>query len=463
MQLKPHGLNRVSSSPSNDLITRRSFLQNAAVGVAGAASIAHAPFINTNAAPDQEIRIALLGCGGRGTGAVLDALQAETKVSYPRDAFHTEDAIEGTKVAAKNVRVLALADVFPDRLAGCRHQLSRLGVDVPNDCCFVGFDSYMKVMEMPEVNYVIMATPPHFRPAHLRAAVEAGKHVFLEKPVAVDGAGVRSVIESGEMAKAKKLAIGAGTMRRRENGSRELVHRIKEGAIGEIIACEAIWSSDELWYVKREPGWSDMEYQMRNWLYYTWLSGDFIVEQFVHNMDIINWVLGAHPKRAFAMGGRQARVAPHFGNIYDHFTIEYQYPNGIRCFAMDRHTNGSAGRIEEVFLGVKGLGRFGLFGGWGIYPREGTVWRFRDPNNNPYQLEHAELIESIRTGQPINEAKQLAESTLTVIMGRESAYSGQFVEWEDALNSQQDLTPPKYELGTVPVAPVPIPGQYKLS
>lgn len=448
---------------SHDPITRRTFLRNAAVGAASAAAMAQAPFVNANAAPDQEIRVAVIGCGGRGTGAALDALQAGTNVVYTRDAFHTEDAAEGAQASAKNVRVVALADLFPDRLASCRHQLSRLGIKIPDSCCFVGFDSFRKVMEMPEVNYVILATPPHFRPGHMRAAVEAGKHVFIEKPVAVDGAGVRSVIESGEMAKRKNLAVGAGTMRRRENGSRELARRIKEGAIGDIIACEAIWSSGELWYVKREPAWSDMEYQMRNWLYYTWLSGDFIVEQFVHNMDLINWVLGAHPVRAFAMGGRQARVAAQFGHIYDHFAVEYLYSNGIRCFAMDRHTDGSAGLVEELFLGAKGVARFGLFGGWNLSPREGSPWRFRGPNNSPYQLEHAELIESIRTGEPINEARQLAESTLTVIMGRESAYSGQFVEWEDALNSKQDLTPAKYEFGPMPFPPVPIPGKYQLT
>jgi predicted dehydrogenase len=462
MKSNSRRLNAWSNSDSNDMLSRRRFLQNTAAGVAGAAAIAHAPFVIKGAAPDLEIRIGLIGCGGRGTGAVLDALQAETKVLYPKDDYHTEGPKEGASVAAHNVRVVALADVFPDRLAASRHHMAQLGVNVQDHCCFTGFDSYRKIMEMEEVNYVISATPPHFRPLHLRAAVEAGKHVFLEKPVAVDAVGVRSVIDSGEIARKKGLAIGAGTMRRRENGSRELARRIREGAIGEIIACEAIWSSGELWHVDRQPAWSDMEYQVRNWLYYTWLSGDFIVEQFVHNMDIINWVLGAHPNRAFAMGGRQARVDPKFGHIYDHFAIEYQYPNGIRCFAMDRHTNGSAGRIEEVFLGAKGIGRFGLFGGWGIYPKEGTLWKFREPNNNPYQQEHSELIDSIRAGAPINEARQLAESTLTVIMGRESAYSGQVVEWEDAMNSKQDLSPASYALGPLPVPPVPVPGQYQL-
>ncbi|NIO01261.1 MAG: gfo/Idh/MocA family oxidoreductase, partial [Candidatus Latescibacteria bacterium] len=209
--------------------------------------------------------------------------------------------------------------------------------------------------------------------------------------------------------------------------------------IGDIIACEAIWSGGELWSVKRQPSWTDMEDQLRNWLYYTWLSGDFIVEQFVHNLDIINWVLGEHPVRAFAMGGRQVRTDSRFGNIYDHFTVEYQYASGVRCFAMDRQTNGCANRVEEVFLGTKGMARFGLFRGWGINLKSGKKWRFSGPRNNPYHQEHQDLINSIRSVQPINEARQLAESTLTAIMGREATYSGQIIEWEDALNSKQDL------------------------
>ena len=445
--------------------SRRQFLKNSCSGITVASTVAVGfPYIATShAASDLPIRIGVVGCGGRGTGAALDALQAATEGVYPMDTYHTEDAAEGARAAARGVQIVALADVFQDRLERCRQQLQKVGMPVSKDRCFIGFDAYEKVMNLPDVNYVILATPPNFRPAHLRAAVEAGKHAFVEKPVAVDATGVRSVIESGEIARKKSLAIGAGTMRRRENGSCETTRHVQEGMIGDIIACEAIWSGGELWSVKRQPSWTDMEDQLRNWLYYTWLSGDFIVEQFVHNLDVINWVLGEHPVRAFAMGGRQVRTDSRFGNIYDHFAVEYQYASGVRCFAMDRQTNGCANRVEEVFLGTKGMARFGLFRGWGINLKSGKQWRFSGPRNNPYHQEHQDLINSIRSGRPINEARQLAESTLTAIMGREATYSGQSIEWEDAMNSTQDLRPPTYEFGPLPVREVPMPGKHKFS
>jgi predicted dehydrogenase len=443
-------------------ISRRRFLKHSATAASMAALVAGLQAKAYTAGSDA-IKIGLIGCGGRGTGAALDALLAATEVIYPTDTYHTENAAEGARVAVRGVHIVALADVFKDRLDQCREQLHKVGMPVSEDRCFIGFNAYKEVMKLPDVNYVILATPPNFRPIHLRAAVEAGKHTFLEKPVAVDAIGVRSIIKSGEIARRKGLAIGAGTMRRRENGSCETTRYIQEGEIGDIVACEAIWSGGELWSVKRQPSWTDMEDQLRNWLYYTWLSGDFIVEQFVHNLDIINWVLGEHPVRAFAMGGRQVRTDPRFGNIYDHFTVEYQFANGVRCFAMDRQTNGCASRVEEEFLGTKGIARFGLFRGWGIDYKNGKRWRFSGPRNSPYHQEHEDLINSIRSGQPINEARQIAESTLTAIMGREATYSGQIIEWDDALNSKQDLTPSKYELGPVPIRPVPMPGKYKFS
>jgi predicted dehydrogenase len=417
----------------------------------------------TRAVADSAIRIGVIGCGGRGTGAALDALGAATEVRYPTTGYHTENPAPGAQVTRRNVEILALADMFPDRLDHCRQQLERVGVSVRKDLCFTGFDAYKRIMELAEVNYLILATPPFFRPAHLRAAVEAGKHAFVEKPVAVDPAGVRSILDSGEIARRKGLTIGAGTMRRRENGSRELLRRIRDGAIGEIIACEAIWSGGELWSIDRQPHWSDMENQLRNWLYYNWLSGDFIVEQFVHNLDMINWAVGEHPIRAFGLGGRQVRTDPRFGNIYDHFGVEYQYANGVRCFALDRHTNGGEGRVEEVILGSRGMARIGLFGPWSIHPREGRPWRYREPSNNPYHQSHAEFVQSIREGRALNETREIAESTLTAIMGRESAYSAQSIEWEDALHATQDLSPAKLELGPLPVAPVPVPGRYRLT
>lgn len=451
-----------TSRTKKEGITRRQFIKHSATA-ASITALSAGLQAKAYAAGTEAIKIGLIGCGGRGTGAALDALRAATQVTYPMDTYHTEDAVEGARAAARGVHIVALADAFKDRLEHCRRQLQKVGMPVSEDRCFIGFDAYEKVMQLSDVNYVILATPPNFRPIHLRAAVEAGKHTFVEKPAAVDATGVRSVIESGEIARRKGLAIGAGTMRRRETGSCETKRLIKDGMIGDIIACEAIWSGGELWSINRQPSWTDMEDQLRNWLYYTWLSGDFIVEQFVHNLDIINWVLGEHPLRAFAMGGRQVRTEPRFGNIYDHFTVEYQFSNGVRCFAMDRQTNGCANRVEEVFLGTKGMGRFGLFRGWGIDFKSGKKWRFSGPRNNPYHQEHEDLINSIRSGQPINEAKQIAESTLTAIIGREATYSGQIIEWEDALNSKQDLTPTKYEFGPKPIRPVPMPGKYKTS
>jgi len=439
----------MSSPPS-----RREFLQ---------ASACLPLVLSSPPPPDDEIRIGLVGCGGRGTGAALDALRAATRVIYPRDTYHTEDAAEGAKAQARGVRVVALADMFPDRLRRCRQQMERVGQAVPEDRCFTGFDAYKRVMDLKDVNYVIHATPPHFRPAHLRAAVEAGKHSFLEKPVAVDPAGVRSVLESGEMARARNLGIGAGTMRRRMSGAVETTRRIREGMIGEIIACEAIWSGGELWSVRRQDSWSDMEDQLRNWLYYTWLSGDFIVEQFVHNIDLLLWVVGEPPSRAFATGGRQVRTDPRFGHIYDHFAVEYVFPGGVRGFAIDRQMDGTASRVEEIFLGTKGVARYGLFDGWEIRLHNGETWRPQVPRNNPYHQEHEDLIRSIREGKPLNEARQLAESTLAAIMGRESAYSGQPVTWEAAMKSKLDLSPPKYEMGPLPTPPVPVPGKYRLS
>ena len=453
----------VHTDLSQKISSRRQFLKDSCSGITVAATVAASiPYIaSSHAASDVPIRIGVIGCGGRGTGAALDALQAATEVIYPTDNYHTEDAVEGAHATAQGVKIVALADVFQDRLEHCRRQLQKVGMVVSEDRCFIGFNAYEEVMRLPEVNYVLLATPPFFRPAHLLAAVEAGKHAFLEKPVAVDATGVRSVIDSGEIAKQKGLTIGAGTMRRRENGSRETIKRIHDGAIGELIACEAIWSGGELWSVDRQPDWTDMEYQLRNWLYYTWLSGDFIVEQFVHNLDVINWGVGEHPIHAFGLGGRQVRTDPKFGNIYDHFGVEFQYANGVRCFALDRHTNGADSRVEEVFLGAKGMARIGLFGPWSIRPKGGRQWRYRESNNNPYHQEHAEFIASIREGRAINEARQVAESTLTAIMGRETAYSGKMLEWDDALNSKQDLSPTKLELGPMPTPPVAMPGRYK--
>jgi len=446
----------------NSHVSRRKFIKKSGIGLATTAVAFNAPYVITaHAAPDDPIKIGLVGCGGRGTGAALDAVNAATNVIYPDSGYHTEDAKEGALATAKNVEILALADVFEDRLNGCKQQLKKVGIEVPEENCFVGFDAYKKVIDISDINYVILATPPHFRPIQLRAAVDAGKNVFMEKPVAVDAAGVRSVIESGEIAKQKGLTIGSGTQRRRDNAFRELVQRVHDGEIGDITSAVGRWMGGELWYIAPEEGWTDMEKQLRNWNYYNWLSGDIYVEQFIHSIDLQNWVMQSPPTKAVGMGGREVRTDPNlYGNIFDHFAIQYEYPNGATLFCLDRQTNGCTNYVDDEIIGSKGRANFS-YRRTGLTTKDGDRWRFRGDRNNPYQVEHNELIEAIRLGKPINEAKQTAESTLTAIMGREAAYSGQEITWEMAMKAKQDFTLPKYEFGKLETASVPVPGKYR--
>jgi predicted dehydrogenase len=450
---KPTPIANKTSMP----VSRRRFLKHSSVALASAAALSDFPFVRTaRAAPDDPIRIGLIGCGGRGTGAVADAFGAATTVVYPQAGYHTEDLAADANLANKNISVIALADVFPDRLNRCREQLSKLKITIPEAMCFTGFDAHKQLLAVPDVNYVILATPPHFRPIHLKAAIVAGKNVFMEKPAAVDGPGVKMVLEAGELAKQKGLGIVAGTQRRHMRGYRETIKRLHDGEIGEIVYGRAYWNGGTIWVIERQSGWSDMEWQLRNWNYFTWLSGDHIVEQHVHNLDIINWVLNDHPIRATALGGRQARPGAAQGHIYDHFAVEYEYANGARMFSQCRQMDGCDGKVAEAVVGVKGTSNCANF----IKGNDGKLWRFRDQEVNGYQQEHQDLIASIRAGVPLNEAKAIAESTLTGIMGRESAYSGRTVEWDALLNSNLKLGPPKYEFGSLPFPEVAIPGKY---
>ena len=446
-----------TSTKTSVPVSRRHFLQHTSVAVASAAALSDLPWVLTaHAAPDDPIRIGLIGCGGRGTGAAADALGAATNVVYPQAGYHTEDVKADAALASKNVKVIALADVFPDRLNSCREQLARLKLTIPQEMCFTGFDAYKQLLAVPEVNYVILATPPHFRPMQLKAAIEAGKNVFMEKPVAVDGPGAKLVIEAGELAKQKGLGIAAGTQRRHMRGYNETIQRLHDGAIGEILYGRAYWNGGTIWVVDRQAGWTDMEWQLRNWNYFTWLSGDHIVEQHVHNLDIINWALHDHPIKALALGGRQARPGPSQGHIYDHFAVEFEYANGARMFSQCRQMDGCDGMVGEAVVGAKGSSNCSNY----IKANDGKLWRFREQDANPYQQEHKDLIASIRAGAPLNEARAVAESTLTAIMGRESAYSGRTVEWDALLNSSAKLGPPKYEFGSLPFPEVAIPGKY---
>jgi predicted dehydrogenase len=384
------------------------------------------------------IKVGVIGCGDRGTGAAIDCLMADP-----------------------GVEIVALGDLVPDRIESALKRLTGKYPDrikVPADRRFTGFDNYLGVCSVPDVNLIITAAPPGFRPMHLKAIVGAGKHVFMEKPVAVDPVGVRSVIASSDLAKQKGLAIVAGTQRRHQTRYLEMMKRVHDGQIGEITAAQCYWNMGDLWVKQREPGMSEMEWQCRNWLYFTWLSGDHIVEQHVHNIDVVNWAIGSMPKNIMGMGGRQVRVAPEYGNIYDHFAVEFEYGDGVRVSSMCRQTKGCAERVEERIVGTKGVA---LSAG---EIRGEKPWKFDAREANPYVQEHVNLIASIRNGQPLNEGRQIAESTMCAILGRMSAYTGRAMSWEWAMNaSMLDLSPAQYAFGPNPVDPVAIPGTTPLT
>jgi predicted dehydrogenase len=351
------------------------------------------------------------------------------------------------------VKVIAVADVFEDRAKGAQKGLNGAGADIKDDHVFIGLDAYKKLLET-DVDIVILATPPGFRPEHFEAAVNAKKHVFMEKPVAVDPVGCRRVMAAGQKAKELGLAVVSGTQRRHSFSYRETIKRIQDGAIGEIVAAYAYWCQGGLWVQERRQNQSDLEWQLRNWLYFTWLSGDHIVEQHVHNIDVINWVMGTHPVSAFGMGGRQVRTAQKYGHIYDHFAVEFEYPNGVRMLSMCRQIDGCDGRVSEFVVGTKGRSNCS---GWIRGEKE---WRYEGPNPNPYVQEHVHLLESILKGEPINEAQNIAESTMTAIMGRESAYTGRTIRWEEMMKSEMSLMPKELRFDMeLPIPPVAMPGR----
>jgi len=418
--------------------TRRDFIKASAV-VSLSAALASRP-AGLWAQGTDKIRVGLIGSGGRGRGAAEDCLEADPAVE-----------------------IVAIGDLFQDQAEGALRRLKeKFGdrIKATPETTFWGFDNYKKVLAC-DINYVILAQPPHFRPDSLAAAIDAGKNVFMEKPVAVDPAGIRKVIAASEKAKEKGLGIVAGTQRRHERSYMETLQRIQDGAIGELVGGQCYWNMGALWldraasnWSKYQSGeWTDMEWQIRNWLFLAWQSGDHIVEQHVHNLDIINWAMGGPPAKAYGMGGRQVRTGPEFGNIFDHFAIEYEYPNGARVMSMCRQTDETSTRVSERLVGTKGVSDPK---GW---IRGETEWKYEGSNENPYMLEHRDLIESIRKGEPLNEGVRIAESTLTAIMGRMSAYTGRELSWKWVMNSSKlDMTPPAYEFGPLPMEPVAMPG-----
>ena len=418
--------------------TRRSFRRSAAAA-ATAASLTDA--LAAGRLPQgqdgAELRVGMIGCGGRGSGAIAQALS--------------------TKGAT---RLVAIADMFVDRLEGCLEALAenpafKGRVEVAKDKRFVGQDAFAGVMAS-NCDVVVIATPPHFRPAHFAAAIAARKNVFFEKPVAVDGPGVRTVLAAAEQAQQLGLSVVCGLQRHHQNGYLEIMKQIHGGALGKILFARCSWNQGGLWHAARQPQWSDMEWQLRNWLYFTWLSGDHIVEQHVHNLDVINWAMQSHPVKARGMGGRQVRTDPKFGHIFDHHAVQYLYESGAWNFSECRQIDGCLNDVSEHVYGSLGEAHMDS-GRWRITGEHDWTWS--GANNDPYQTEHDDFFASVRAGKPLNEGKYVAESTLTAILGRMATYSGKEITWEQALNSDEKWGPDNYEFGPLPVDPVPMPGQ----
>lgn len=428
--------------------TRRDFLQTSTATALSAAAVAQLSLTSgVYAAGDDVIKVGLVGCGGRGTGAAGQALSTEG-----------------------NVKLVAMGDAFADSLNGSLNNLKRGHADrvaVDDSHKFVGFDAYKQVIDSG-VDLVILATPPGFRPTHFEYAVSKGKNVFMEKPVAVDGPGVRKVLEAVKVAKEKNLKVGVGLQRHHQDGYLETLKRIHDGAIGDVISMRCYWNNPGVWEprITHEQAKSEMEYQMKNWYYYLWLCGDHICEQHIHNLDVCNWVKQGHPVMARGMGGRQVRVDKRYGEIYDHFAVEYQYADGTWMFSQCRHQPNVWNSVSEHAHGTKGTSDVS----GNSITAGGEKWSFRRDKSvkrsDPYQVEHDDLFRAIRNNTPYNEGENGANSTLTSILGRMVVYSGKEVTWEEALNSNIDTMPKSLSWDADPPTkpnangeyPIPTPG-----
>jgi predicted dehydrogenase len=443
-------------SPSFDLnnTTRRDFLKassGAMVGGSLALSLGAARFAHGQGT-DETLTIALVGCGGRGGGATEQALST-----------------------AGPTRLIAVADAFADlatakleQLRSHRDPAVRAKIDVPPERVFVGFDAYKQALDTnPDV--VILATPPGFRPIHFEAAVAAGKHVFTEKPVATDAVGVRRFLAAVEEAKAKDLKVGVGLQRRHQAGYLETIKRLRDGAIGDIVAARVYWNGARPWNRRRPAEVSEMEYQMRNWYYFVWLGGDHIVEQHIHNLDVINWLKDAYPIKANGLGGLQTRQETAFGEIFDHHFVEYEYADGTKMFSQCRHMEGCWRSVAEHVHGSNGAA---AINDYSISANGQAEWRLTGPDGGryreatPYQVEHDDFFTAIRSGAPYNEGEYGAKSTMTAILGRMCTYSGQELTWDQALASNVSVMPDQFAFDAPPrTAPgedglyrIPMPG-----
>jgi predicted dehydrogenase len=456
---------------SKNSVNRRDFFKSAAVvgaaGTLGAGTLlascgggekapvlvpianlanAYIPELMDYANDGKPLRAGVIGCGGRGTGAAVNFLNA-----------------------GPNIQVVALGDLFQDRIDNCRKTLTeKFKIEVPADKCFTGFDNYKQVIAA-DVDLVIIATPPAFRPAHFEAAVEAGKHVFMEKPVCVDGPGARSIMTTAKKAESQGLVVVTGTQRHHQRKYVESFKQIQSGLIGEIVSGTVYWNQSMLWYRDREKGWSDMELMVRDWVNWKWLSGDHIVEQHVHNIDVFNWFTGKKPVKCVGFGARHRRLT---GDQFDEFSIDFEYEGGIRLHSMCRQIDGCKNNVSEFIQGTKGSWTSaGSENNQEIKDLAGNViWKTdvakekaEHKQTDPYTLEHVNFINHIRANKPLNQAVETAISCMTAIMGRESAYTGNEVSYDDVFNSAVNLIPAKLELGTYDLKAytVPVPGKPK--
>ncbi|MBX3364306.1 MAG: Gfo/Idh/MocA family oxidoreductase [Phycisphaeraceae bacterium] len=424
-------------------VSRRSFVASAAAaGLAAPGLAAHR--LQSPANGRDILRVGLIGCGGRGTGAAVQALRADSRTV-----------------------LVAMADLFEDRLRSSLSGITEAMEDqaerqvrVEPNAMHVGFEAFQRVIDS-DVDVVLLATTPNFRPMHIEAAVAAGKHVFAEKPMAVDGPGVRKVIAAAAEAKRRRLAMVSGFCWRYGNAERAVFAQINSGAIGKVMAAHTTYHTGTLSPRPRRPEWSDMEWQMRNWWHFTWISGDHIVEQACHSIDRLSWAMGdVDPVRCVSLGGRAARQGPESGHVYDHFAVIYEYPDGRRGFHTCRQIDRCPSDNTDYIFGTQGRA---VVNGWTpqheLFDLDGrSMWTYSGPRRDMYQNEHDAMFASIRTGNPINDGEFMMRSTLMAIMGRMAAYTGQTITWEQALNSKEDLTPERLHFGEMSVAPVAVPG-----
>ncbi|WP_432712730.1 Gfo/Idh/MocA family protein [Pedobacter sp.] len=429
---------------------RREFLKSSAL-LAGGVLLNQFAFAGGHTSVDDTIKIALIGCGDRGTGAAFQALSTK-----------------------QNIKLVAMADAFQDRMDQSYKVLAakfKDKVDVPQERRFVGFDAYQKAIALADV--VLLVTPPGFRPMHFEEAVKQGKHVFMEKPVAVDAPGIRKVLATAAIAKQKKLNVIVGLQRRYQTNYIEGLKRIQDGAIGDIVGGQVYWNSGGVWVNKRQPNQTEMEYQMRNWYYFNWLCGDHIVEQHVHNIDVANWVKGSYPVSVQGTGSRAWRTGKDYGEIYDNHAVELTYADGAVIYSQCRHYEGTQNRVDETFQGTKGRTYLSANNTAILWDHKGNEI-FNHPtkgNANPYQTEHDELFAAIAKREyKFADAERAAKSCFTAIIGRYATYSGQIIQWDEALKAENSLMPEQLSWNTNPkvlpdangLYPVPMPGRTKV-